>query len=315
MPFDPNSLVPLLGGMNPNGGSAFMRGFARAQQEIQQRKQLEQQTQRQTMLDERMTRRDEQDAALEARIASTQEAQETRAQQQHLLGQGQEVEKYLNDPSVLSEEDLLNRATFMRNLAPRMGVDPGFVEMQTNRVLATLPRKRKLALYERMTKGLRPEDLAQLRAETKTFRPDGASRGEEFTFAQLEEDVRGLPGGMQFRPDAGGDTPNTDYSRFLSRFAQDRGKTLQTLTAADEVEARKQFGQANDRAPVPRARSDPEIADLRKELLRLQVERAGEPKEPNQGQFTAATYAGRIEQAETTFGSVESAITGMSLPD
>ena len=309
MPFDPNSLVPLLGGMNPNGGSAFMRGFARAQQEIQQRKQLEQQTQRQTMLDERMTRRDEQDAALEARIASTQEAQETRAQQQHLLGQGQEVEKYLNDPSVLSEEDLLNRATFMRNLAPRMGVDPGFVEMQTNRVLATLPRKRKLALYDRVTKGLRPEELAQLRAETKTFRPEGASRGEEFTFAQLEEDVRGLPGGMQFQPPTS-QQPNTPEEQYYHRFAAENGAaSFLELPTAKQAEARKAWMQSDDR---PTQGSDPEIAELRKDLLRLQVERAGEEKEPNQSQFTAAGYAGRMEQAETIIGALAPKVAGMN---
>src|SRR3990167_5047642 len=69
--------------------------------------------------------------------------------------------------------------------------------------------------------------------------------------------------------------------------------------------------QADDR---PAVGADPEIAELRKDLLRMQVERAGEPKEANQAQFTAATYAGRMEQAERTFGTVAPAITTMSLP-
>lgn len=69
--------------------------------------------------------------------------------------------------------------------------------------------------------------------------------------------------------------------------------------------------------PKPTAGSDPEVAELRKELLRLQVERAGEPKppkEPNQAQFTSAGYAGRMEQAEPILQKVEPSIVAMGLP-
>lgn len=66
--------------------------------------------------------------------------------------------------------------------------------------------------------------------------------------------------------------------------------------------------------PRPTAGSDPEIAELRKELLRLQVERAGQKPEPNQAQFTSAGYAGRMEQAEPILTQVAPSITAMSLP-
>lgn len=66
----------------------------------------------------------------------------------------------------------------------------------------------------------------------------------------------------------------------------------------------------------PRASSgtDPEIAELRKELLRLQVENAANGKEPNQSQFGAAAYASRMEQAEPILTKVAPSIVGMSLP-
>lgn len=60
--------------------------------------------------------------------------------------------------------------------------------------------------------------------------------------------------------------------------------------------------------------SDPEIAGLRKDLLRLQVEKAGKPDEPNQAQFTSAGYAGRMEQAEPILTNVARSITAMSVP-
>jgi hypothetical protein len=44
--------------------------------------------------------------------------------------------------------------------------------------------------------------------------------------------------------------PNTDYSRFLARYAQSKGKTIADLTAAEELEARGQFGRSDDRVVV-----------------------------------------------------------------
>jgi hypothetical protein len=76
------------------------------------------------------------------------------------------------------------------------------------------------------------------------------------------------------------------------------------------LKVKREVGQADDR---PSAGADPEVALLRKDLLRMQVERAGEPKDPNQAQFTASGYAGRMEQAESTFQTLESDVAGMNL--
>lgn len=64
--------------------------------------------------------------------------------------------------------------------------------------------------------------------------------------------------------------------------------------------------------PKPSA-TDPEMSDLRKQLLQLQIENAGKTKDPNQAQFTAGSYAGRMEQAEPILAKVAPAITRMGL--
>jgi hypothetical protein len=66
--------------------------------------------------------------------------------------------------------------------------------------------------------------------------------------------------------------------------------------------------------PRPTQGSDPEVAELRKELLRLQVQGASEPKPPNQYQSETSNYATRVEQAEPTINAVADSIAGMSLP-
>lgn len=48
----------------------------------------------------------------------------------------------------------------------------------------------------------------------------------------------------------GSETAGSDYHQFLLKFAKDKGKTIDTLTTADELAARKAFGQADDRPRV-----------------------------------------------------------------
>jgi hypothetical protein len=56
------------------------------------------------------------------------------------------------------------------------------------------------------------------------------------------------------KPEA--DAPNTDYGRFLARFAKERGKTFDTLTVAEEAEAKKMYGQADDRITINTGTAD-----------------------------------------------------------
>lgn len=56
-----------------------------------------------------------------------------------------------------------------------------------------------------------------------------------------------------------------------------------------------------------------EIQMLRKELLEQQVANAKQPKEPNQAEYTASSYAQRMEQANDILNSLEPSLSGMGL--
>jgi hypothetical protein len=116
-------------------------------------------------------------------------------------------------------------------------------------------------------------------------------------FAQLPV---GKPQGKTRTPAAVG-----SFEDFVARAYGDAPTPEQIL------KARKAYNQSDDKPGAP---VDPEIAALRKDLLRMQVERAGETKEPNQTQFTSAGYAGRMEQAEPILTAVAPTIVGMGLP-
>jgi hypothetical protein len=131
MAFDPNSLAPLIGGINPQGGNAFMRGWQRGQQEIAQRKQQQQQ---QTVQQEQLgfqrdaNTRANQDQELQQQAQRVQAVNSLRT----LLG-----DESIDDPTVFDE-----RFTFAQNLAPQLDVDPGF--LQTLRPTPDTFTKRKL---------------------------------------------------------------------------------------------------------------------------------------------------------------------------
>lgn len=56
---------------------------------------------------------------------------------------------------------------------------------------------------------------------------------------------------------------STDYSRFLSRYAKDKGKSVGDLTAAEELDAKKQYGLAGDKpSTVAASGADAQYNDL-----------------------------------------------------
>lgn len=68
--------------------------------------------------------------------------------------------------------------------------------------------------------------------------------------------------------------PSTDFSRFLSRYAKGFGKSVGDLTTAEELDAKKQYGQADDK-PV-----DPNIAAMRELQLGYLRGDAQKPTDP-----------------------------------
>lgn len=79
--------------------------------------------------------------------------------------------------------------------------------------------------------------------------------------------------------------PLSDYEGFLLRFARERGKTPETLTASDEVEARKLWGTADNRPTPPPALGSFEDYVARK--------------------FGANPTAAQIEQARKAYGQAD----------
>jgi hypothetical protein len=177
MPFDPNQIAGAIGGMNPHGGNAFMRGWQRAQQELQQRKQMELQSAQQ-----------QQHGAMQQEQLGFQRDANTRANQdQTMQQQAQQVQavnslrtllgdESIDDPTVFDE-----RMTFAQNLAPNMGVDPGF--LQTLRPTPDTFAKRKL-------KKLLGDLDKKTVQERQSFEAGGKwrlSNGQEYTVAQARE--------------------------------------------------------------------------------------------------------------------------------
>ena len=64
------------------------------------------------------------------------------------------------------------------------------------------------------------------------------------------------------------DTASTDYGRFLSKFAKDKGKSVDQLTTTDELDAKRVYASAGNALP------DPDMAAMNKTLKELQVEAA-----------------------------------------
>lgn len=68
------------------------------------------------------------------------------------------------------------------------------------------------------------------------------------------------------RPKKVDTSASTDYGRFLARYARERSKTVDTLTAAEELDARKTFNTVDDR-PVTTPKPAPASADAQLEDL------------------------------------------------
>lgn len=94
------------------------------------------------------------------------------------------------------------------------------------------------------------------------------------------------PDGRPFQPRVSPrQAPLSDYEGFLQRFARERGKTPDALTATEEVEARKAWGTADNRPSAPPALGSFEDYVTRK--------------------FGANPTAAQIEQARKAYGQAD----------
>jgi hypothetical protein len=69
---------------------------------------------------------------------------------------------------------------------------------------------------------------------------------------KLSELTAADPAGKPYKPPKKADAnASTDYGRYLAKFAKDQGKTVDKLTGADELAARKSFNTVDDKPPAP----------------------------------------------------------------
>lgn len=66
--------------------------------------------------------------------------------------------------------------------------------------------------------------------------------------------------GQMVAPPKPDEKATTDYGRYLAQFAKERGKRTSDLTTTERQQAKKEFEQADDKAPAP---IDPQLATLR----------------------------------------------------
>lgn len=140
------------------------------------------------------------------------------------------------------------------------------------------------------------QKTADFNADTNYFNADTSRMNAETTRYQAEN------------PQArGGGT--SDYAQFLNRYAQGIGKTIEQLTSADELKARKEFGRADDaaiRALAPiviQTGSGPQILDRVSGTTRAVTGPAGQTVGPAPTTDMRNREAGR-KSAEVVLSSI-----------
>lgn len=267
MPFDPNSLAPLLGGLGgaTGGGNGFLRGWQRAQQESEQRRLQQEQM---GMAREDRDFRRQQAASTEQRAQSA----ETRAEQDQAIQIAQTFRELLGDETIDDPEAFNQRLTFASQFAPTLGVETGFLE--SLRPAPTVFQRRKAA---KLLKSIETdpqikrlvdagEDIGAIVYEREDLgpnpeRPDGKplwSIGEIHRLAQRPTPAQPLP---KVPPKA--DAPNTLEEKLADAIRRGDQAEIDVLTKAAETIS-----------GARRAPDDPVLGELRQ--LRLEQQRAGQ---------------------------------------
>lgn len=293
-------------GGNGNAMAAFMDGYQRTMAQMSQQQRLSQQDTRAEEDRQRLiTRQTEADT-----VASQQRKQQDFIQSQQAAGQLTQTASNFDDPMQAKsyiESQMPNLMSVFGQQSMALG-QPA-VEQATQMITG----RQKKQVEDYLTKWEKSDIAQQAQdADPEIQLPEHLSRlmgrpqarlSELQTFAQL-------PVGRPQRK------PSEDVSLQRDTLLVDGVPTVVSFNPKTNTYT-DQTGKVVKVAPIPprpTAGADPEIAELRKELLRLQVQNAGQEKEPNQAQFTSAGYAGRMAQAEPILTKVAPSIVSMSLP-
>ena len=248
---DWRDLIAGVGGLNPHGGSAFLRGFQRAKQEIAEREAREAQAgQRQEDLTLRKNA-DVRAANQDTRAAN----QDTRATQAQRLAAVNTLRGLLEDQSIDDPAVFQQRMNFVTNMAPQVGAEPDFFKAFTPAptVFQQRAAQKKLAAIE---KAYSPQQLQMLEADTE----NGAApffkmmNGEQWTVAQLRSRAgtqatapNGQAMSMRLPEAPEQQKPETRGLDVQAADALSRGdaETYQRL-----LKVKKEMGQADDRPRI-----------------------------------------------------------------
>lgn len=307
-----NELLQQLVGMAPGLGQAaagngpqfasFMQGWQRAAQRDEERRRLEQQDQ--IAAEDRTRQMSRQDAA-DARATDDQ----TWQQQQRLLSLAQLLNQSGAQAETLPEAEGAIDSTFgllnpeqQSKLAPvrdqsMIGAQRAITGRQKKQVEAFVDAAMKME-HVANTPDADPELVNLPEHIQKIIGKPTARLSELQQYAALPV---GKPAGK----------PSDEVSWQIKDGIGPDGKPgvfrINPKTGATEP-----VRGIRPEPPRP-TQSDPEIAELRKDLLQLQVDKAREGEQPRDSQFLVAGYAARMEQAEPSLADVSQTIVSMPL--
>lgn len=232
---DWKQLLPVL--LGQASGLTGNRGFAKRWSELQKQKQ------EQDQLNQQM--------ALQRQSAQIQQNAEARAAQQQKLTALNSLRQLLDVNQVADMDEYNQREQFATQLAPTLGIDPGYV--QSLRPSPTrfdvIEAKKKLAEIE---KTYTPTELETLATQPHAFELKSGKRMSLNELRQVAgtqpiDPMTGLPVNVAKPPKV--DVPNTPEEIFYQRFAEEHNApSFGKLPTALQAQARKQWMQADDRA-------------------------------------------------------------------
>lgn len=195
------------------------------------------------------------------RIAEEQRQQQQESQRRRQVGASMSMElmgRLQQETDPVRFEQL--RSTITKH-ADAYGIDPNeFASMPLPDGSADKLKELSQILDGLSRSGYNPDDLAESGAAVKL------KNGQTIPVADALRLTQTRPvdasGAIVPAPKRADTNASTDYGRFLSRYAEERGKTK--LTATEELEARKLFNTIDDRVtPAPKLTpAEAQLADL-----------------------------------------------------
>lgn len=301
MAFDPKKLAPIvaaLGGLR-GGGNAFMERWRELEQQKAQRQQQ----------DEQAAIRDEQFGFQRDANARAQ-AGDVRAGQDQALQVANSVRGLLEDPTIDDPAIFDQRMQFASQLAPRLGVDPGFLQSLRPAPTVFQQRQARKKLKE-IQSSYSASQLAMLESDDDTgAAPVFEVGGEQLTLGQLRAraEVGATRGGqpVSLKPQENTDTPTPgSFEDYLAAPPERR-------TAIEQ--ARTQYNAAG-REPDRPPQGSPQWVKTASGAVRYRIPQPGDvPRDPvaeRQGGDDGPTpYA--AERSARTIQSVDDLVSKVS---